>query len=266
MCPYHQRERKLLAAGDGKSARIAVVVHDIEGRVAHDKAAARELIPAVEGEAKLEHVDTADADLLEAREQLFHARLGAGDDGHLHHDVGNVALRQAHRVEHALLHGLGVEVLHAEANLLQPRVAQRSRHVFRQQVARGVHALVRFGEKLARAVEERDRRVEAQKRLASREPDDGETVFVGFGGAGEALFPWAALADELVVVRLVVVEAEIAVAVAPERGGKRFGAFVSRALDARFRDPAHADRCARVAELGAPFLKLAAQLGDLGIG
>ena len=70
---------------------------------------------------------------------------------------------------------------------------------------------------------------------------DGEAVFVGFCGASEALFPWAALADEIVVVLLVVVEAEIAVAMTPERGGKRFGAFVSRALDARLRDPAHAN-------------------------
>lgn len=110
----------------------------------------------MEGEAELEHVDPADAYFLEAREQLFHARLGAGDDGHLHHDVGDVALRQAHRIEHALLHGLGVEVLHAEADLLQPRVTQRPRHVLCQQVARGIHALVRLGEKLACAVEERD--------------------------------------------------------------------------------------------------------------
>mgnify|MGYP002429125341 CR=1 FL=1 len=65
-------------------------------------------------------------------------------------DVGQMG------IEHALLHGLGVEVLHAEADLLQPRVTQRPRHVLCQQVARGIHALVRLGEKLACAVEERD--------------------------------------------------------------------------------------------------------------
>ena len=66
------------------------------------------------------------------------------------YDVGTMG------IEHALLHGLGVEVLHAEADLLQPRVTQRPRHVLCQQVARGIHALVRLGEKLACAVEERD--------------------------------------------------------------------------------------------------------------
>ena len=78
----------------------------------------------------------------------------------------------------------------------------------------------------------------------------------------EAVAPGAAFSYELLVIGHVVVEAEIAIAMAFERRGERLGPMVARAFDARLRLPTPHDRSACIFELGAGFAQLCAQLVD----
>jgi len=75
-------------------------------------------------------------------------------------------------------------------------------------------------------------------------------------------FPRASLLDELVVVGEVVVEAEVAIAMALEGCREGLGAVRSGALHACGRQPAHADARARIAHLGATFGEIGTQAGD----
>ncbi len=61
--------------------------------------------------------------------------LGPRDDRHLYHDRGDVTLCQPDSAEHFLLHQAWVVILHAKADLIQPRVPQAHRPLFGEQVS-----------------------------------------------------------------------------------------------------------------------------------
>ena len=259
--PQHQLQGQLLAAGDGKATRVGVVEHDRIGRVAHGESAPGELVPAREGKAKLEQVHPAYIGLLETGHERAHLLAGARDNGHLDHDVVDERAGARHVFQHALLQLGRVVELHRKAHLGKAGLCQALRRLLAQQVARGVHAHVRARKCPAGRLEKAHGLVYVHERLAARQRHAGKFAARVGRRARKLGFPGAALREEGVVVGQIAVEAEIAVAVALERGRESLRPAAARALDAGTRQPARDNRGSVVSEDGARGAQSLAQLG-----
>ena len=206
-----------------------------------------------------------DARLGKAMEQLLHALLGAGDDGHFHHHVVEVLRGHGHVGQHQLLTIGGVVLFHAEADLLQARVSQTSGGFGGQQVAAGIHALVSVGEQLARPLQQAQGALQGKQGLAAGHGKGGQFAAAALVHGLQLLFPRTAVFEKVLVVGQVVVEAEVAVPMAAQGGAEGFAALVARALHARRGKPAGHDAGAGVAKRCPPAGKLFPQLSAAGI-
>ena len=134
------------------------------------------------------------------------------------------------------------------------------RAIFRQEVARRVQALVSIRKQLLGAVQEANALIEIKKRLSTCQSQCRHLALVEIIGVFQLRLPGAALIDELAIIGKIVVEAEVAITMAPERRGKGLAPSPARAFYACFGEPANPDARAAISKNRTPRAKLIAQL------
>ena len=170
-------------------------------------------------------------------EQPPHRVVGAGNGRHLNHHVGDEALRQR-ELSHGAVDDLdgGFEIahvqLHAHAKLPQAGIAQLGEHLLVQEIARRVEAHMRARMPRVDVAHELHGFPAMQQRLAARQPDVGDAAAL-LGEGVHLVAPASRRRTRLVVGPLVLVEAEVAVAVALQGQRERLAAEVVRARFAR---------------------------------
>lgn len=109
-------------------------------------------------------------------------------------------------------------------------------------------------------VKEANALVEIKKWLPTCQSQRRHLALVEIIGVFQLGLPGTAFLDELVVIGKIVVEAEVAIAMAPERRGKGLAPSPARAFYAGFGQPANLDARAAISKGRTPRAKLIAQL------
>ena len=128
-----QRQCLGLAARNRNAAAVPIIVQVIERVLAQLETARAERFRVAEGETELEQVDPPHAHRVEAREKRLHRGERAGNHRHLNHDVRQRGHSSRHALEHGRIRTRDVFGLHAEADLIKPRLRELLQtHVVKQ--------------------------------------------------------------------------------------------------------------------------------------
>ena len=141
-----------------------------------------------------------------------------------------------HALEHGRISARDVFGLHAEADLVEPRLRELSQARIVEQITARIQAHVSGRIQLTRPLDEGHDLLLVQQRLATR---DGEAVELGAGIVCSFKFGYdiASVGKEILVVILVGIEAEVTMARASQVDEKRRRALAGAARQARRRYP-----------------------------
>ena len=200
------------------------------------EAAFRELCGVVQRKAELQQVNPADAEGIRPHQQVLHLPERARYHGHLHHHGRDRAHRLLHELVHAVLAVARVGRLDAEADLVQAAFGKLLQAALVKQVAARVQARVGVRVKLAGMPEKGVHLLGVQQRLAARDGQAAEPRAHGMRLL-ELRHDVALMGEEVLVVVLVRVEAEVALLDAPQIDEERGRLVAGAAGQARRRYP-----------------------------
>ena len=195
------------------------------------EAALGKLGAVVERETEFKQIYARDSQRVCLEQDFLHGFERAGNHRHLDHHVRDKPLAHVHEPEGLLRYVAVFVELHAEAYLGQTRIIERLRRTRIQEISAGVKAYVAFGVKLACTRNKLQNHIFMQEWFPARY---GQAVELGPMACGvfQLCNDVALMRQEVLVVILVGIEAEVAVARAAQVNEEGAGGLAGTACQA----------------------------------
>ena len=130
----HQRQRLSLAARNGDTAAVPVVIQVVERVLAQFKPAIAKRFRIAQRKTELQQVHATHAHVVQAHKQLLHLGKRAGNHRHLNHHIGQRRNGGLDSPKHGRIGTRDILRLDAKSHLIKSRISQRIQARIIQQV------------------------------------------------------------------------------------------------------------------------------------